>query len=1295
MAADILNKHLRLSLFLLYLSVSASGIHPVTLRQISIDQGLPGVSLQCIYQDSKGLMWFGVESVGLCKFDGQDFTSYENLPEDSTSISNNFPIRIIEDKTGIIWVGTLNGLNKFDRKTGTFERYFHDPADSNSITDNLITDLHIDNYGYLWIATSGGLSKYNINKDEFVHVSIPGDVSSAKINVSDIHEDYEGNIWIGTLQSGMFLIPANINYLHSQEWYLKFAVEVDTKLSAETITIDNSTKENILINNEIRQICNTYDGRLWIGTSQGLFLYNIIQNKLSLWKFEDDVAEVLNEADYNILYIDSKGILWSGTASDGLVTIDLKQDRFTHLDANMHQMDGLKSNSIRAICEDKSGLVWIGTKFEGIQIYDRRQEVFDHIQENSEYFKGLSNKFVLSVLEDSEGIIWIGTKEGGLNRYNPVNNSFNYYRNVPLNSNSIRSNRIEYILEDANKNIWLATPEGLEKLDRRKQLFEHYGNLNIICLAEDMHGRIWIGSISSGIYLLDPDIGNIERYPSKNQQLFGNNSYRITRIFTDSKNDLWVGTSQNGLFKHYQANDSLVHYMHNPDIAGSISGNMIRSIYEDKKGNIWVGTKTDGLNRLDPETGIFQRIKKSEGLGSNTIYSILEDNSGNLWMGTHDGIIKYNPLEKIFVSFNESYGLQGKVFEINASEKGADGMMYFGGNNGLNIFNPDSTYKRDYLAPVIVSSVQIFDRIVAVDITEYHKIILESEDKYISFNYSMLDYSDPISRRYRYMLENFDNEWIYARNRHYATYTSLPPGEYVFKVQGSSPDGYWNENSILINLVVPTPYWMEWWFSASLIILVIALIIAVYRLRVGFVRRNEKRLLKIVKQKTADLSEANERLEIQKAEIEKHNQELIQQRNKISLQNKELEQHRLHLEKLVSERTKDLEEAKRKAEESDRLKSAFLANMSHEIRTPLNAIVGFTDLITNEDYEKDELKDINNIIKTNSSALLQLINDIIDISKIEANQIEINYREFFINEFLHGLFQTYEAQMLNFRHLGENGIKLKLYLDITNEDMRIVSDPFRIEQIFNNLFSNAQKFTRKGTIEMGYRIIQNKKFIRFYMKDTGIGITRENMDVIFDRFRKIEDDKTKIYRGTGLGLSISSNLTKLLGGKLVVESEYGKGSMFYFDLPLKIAGLKVKPKEKTLKSQKDIPDWRDKTVLIVEDEDSNFKVLKTMLSKTGLKVLRAEDGKSAISMFKDGNHAFDLVLMDIKLPEMNGIEATKIIKEHNSNIPVIAQTAYAMFNEEKEIMKAGFDDYLTKPILSSVLIEKLTGYLND
>ncbi|MBN2213202.1 MAG: response regulator [Bacteroidales bacterium] len=1291
---DIQRKTVYLLLIsLINISTASTVSNPIVLKQISIEQGLPGVSLQCIFQDSKGLMWFGIESVGLCRYDGHDFMIFENLADDSSSISNNFPTKIIEDKTGIIWAGTLNGLNKLNRLEGTFKRYFHDPGNLNSITDNAINDLHIDNYGCLWIATSGGLSKYNLLRDEFVHLNITGELPPGKVNVSDIHEDKEGNIWIGTLQKGLFFVPSNINYVHSQEWNDKSAGETETELSVKTSCASGSSDRNNFIHHDIRQICESEQGMLWIGTSLGLYMFDIKKDRLTHWKFKDYYSDILNKADFLTLRRDSKGILWAGTASDGLVIIDLKQKKFTYLDANQLQLNGLKSNSIRDVCEDRSGLVWIGTKFQGIQIYDRRQEVFGLIQEYPGSGKGLSNNFVLSVIEDSDHLIWIGTKEGGLNRYDPETGAFRYFRNNPRNSNSIVSNRIEYILDDDRGNLWLATPVGIDKFNKHNQSFEHYGNINPTCLEQDNKGRIWIGSISSGVYIFDPLKQHIEKLSSRHKVLFDNNTYRITRIFRDSDNLLWIGTSQNGLFKYDPVNDSLTRYLEIPDNKKSISGNMIRSVYEDTKGNIWIGTKSEGLNRYDPATGSFIHVGKAQGLPSNTIYSILEDKSGNLWMGTHDGITKYDPADESFVSFNESYGLQGKVFEINAFCKSKNGMMYFGGSNGLNCFNPDSTYKKDYVAPVIVTSVQVFDHILTADISEYQEIMLGKEDRYISFNFSMLDYTDPINNQYRYMLENLDNDWIYSRNRHYATYTTLPPGEYLFKVQGAHLDRNWTENSIAVRLVVPAPFWKQWWFIVSLILLAIALMIAVYRLRIRIIRRNEVRLLKVVRQKTADLTNANEILERQKVDIENHNEKLIQQSNKIALQNKELEQHRLHLERLVSERTKDLEKAKMKAEESDKLKSAFLANMSHEIRTPLNAIVGFTDLVASEEFEKDEQQHINDIIKTNSYALLQLINDIIDISKIEANQIEIHPKAFFVNEFLQGLFKTYQSQHVNLNNIEKNKTQLQLYLDSPDKDLEIVSDPFRLEQIFNNLFSNASKFTKSGTIEMGYRLMKDKNIIRFYMKDTGIGIARENIGVVFDRFRKIEEDKTKIYPGTGLGLSISSNLARLLGGKMSVESEIGKGSLFFFDLPLVISGSKAGGKEKEPKPEEVLPDWKDKTILLVEDEDSNFKVLKAMLNKTGLRVIRAEDGLSAVQFCTNGKYAFDLVLMDIKLPEMNGIEATKIIKEYNQSLPVIAQTAYAMINEEQEIMKAGFDDYMTKPIQVKILIEKLARYL--
>ncbi len=1266
---------------------------PVILRQISIEQRLPGVSLQCIYQDSKGIMWFGLESVGLCKFDGQDYTIYENKANDSTSISNNFASSIKEDNSGSIWVGTLNGLNEFNREKGTFTRYFHEENNQNSIPDNCINEIIEDSYGYLWIATSNGLCKYHKEKKEYVHLLRTEENQLDKINVSTIYEDLEGNIWIGTWQKGLLLISARTNYLHSKEWIDTPASELKNTLKTEKNWKHNPADINSLSNTEIRQICQADENHLWIGTSIGLNLFNIETEKFKRWKFNDTRTKILNESIYASLYQDKKGILWAGLASNGLAIIDWKNKKTTYLNANNYELYGLKSNSIRDIYEDKSGLIWIATKFQGIQIYDRRQEVFKHIPEANDIQDGLSNKFVLSIFEDSEEIIWIGTKEGGLNRYDPKKVTFKYYQNIPGNSKSLKDNRVEYINEDKNGNLWLGTKSGIEKFNKKNNIFNHYGNYHIKCFEIDKSGKFWIGTNSSGLFTFNPSSGSFSRHKSSHSQLFQNTYYHITCLFTDKNNSLWIGTSQDGLYKYSIETDEIIHFLHEPDNNKSISGNMIRSIFEDSKGYIWIGTKSDGLNRFNPANNTFKRIKKITGLPSNTIYSILEDEKNNLWMGTHNGITKFNIEKNTFTNFNETYGLQGKIFEINAFCKTKNGNILLGGSNGLNIFYPNSTFKKNYIAPVIISSIKVYDKIIGTDITQYNEYTLNYNDKYISFNYAILDYSNPINNQYAYMLENFDEDWIYCGNRYFTSYTSLPPGEYIFKVKAANVDGDWNEEGIKVKLTIPVPYWKKSWFIALLIVIIITFIISIYLIRVSVVRRNEKYLMAVVKQKTQDLREANEILEKQKKEIENHNEELIAQQTQIKLQKEELEQHRSHLENLVSERTRDLEKAKEKAEESDRLKSAFLANMSHEIRTPLNAIIGFTDLIADENYEKQELEEINKIIKTNSQTLLQLINDIIDISKIEAKQLEIHNDKFYINYFLNELYINYQEQLAKL--FNENDIKIDIVrkMDSETEDLEIITDSFRIRQIFNNLFSNALKFTKSGSIEFGYQLIENNKKIRFFMKDTGIGIAPENLKLIFHRFRKIEDDKTKIYRGTGLGLAICSNLARMLGGKMWAESQLRKGSKFYFEIPLKLSGAKAKTTVKKPKTKKISPNWENKTILLVEDEYSNFKILEAMLEKTGAKVIRAEDGISAVKYCSDKNFNFDLVLMDIKLPKMNGIEATLKIKEHNKSLPIVAQTAYALKEEEREIMNAGFDGYLPKPILSSDLINKLAEFI--
>ncbi|MEE4198633.1 MAG: response regulator [Bacteroidales bacterium] len=387
---------------------------------------------------------------------------------------------------------------------------------------------------------------------------------------------------------------------------------------------------------------------------------------------------------------------------------------------------------------------------------------------------------------------------------------------------------------------------------------------------------------------------------------------------------------------------------------------------------------------------------------------------------------------------------------------------------------------------------------------------------------------------------------------------------------------------------------------------------------------------------------------------------------------------------------KNLLKAKMKAEESDQLKSAFLANMSHEIRTPMNAILGFTELLTMPDtaISPAEKQNYIKLIHHSGNNLLQLIDDIIDISKIEAGQLKIIPKECDVNQTLMDIYESYQEIK---KQKGKEHIDLSVNLAEKNQQVITQTDPLRLIQIISNLIDNALKFTEEGFITFGYEI-QKPDLLLFYVKDTGIGMDEKKKEFIFERFRKIEDSKTKLYRGAGLGLAICKSLVELLGGKIWVESYRGSGSGFYFTIPYH----KVKnPRNKKGTSLKDTNyQWKDKKILIAEDEPNNYFYIEEVLKRTHTKIIRANNGKEAIRIFKE-NPQIDLIIMDIKMPEMDGYEATTQIKKINKHIPIIAQSAYAMPGDIEKGYLMGINEYITKPVNPKKLLTILNKYLNS
>ena len=651
-------------------------------------------------------------------------------------------------------------------------------------------------------------------------------------------------------------------------------------------------------------------------------------------------------------------------------------------------------------------------------------------------------------------------------------------------------------------------------------------------------------------------------------------------------------------------------------------------------------------------------------------------------MSTDNGISFFDPNRKIFKNFYASDGLQSDQFYWSAGFENKDGKLHFGSMNGLNSFMPEDINGFKSTPNILISDLKIFNESVKVDKDYYGNVILDKSIvltkeivlsyklREFSIEFTALDYDQPEKIQYSYKMEGFDNQWMEVNsNRRFASYTNLPGKRYTFLVRARNNEGIWNTEPARLKIQILPPFWKTWWFILIAIIIIAVILLSIYRIRVYNINQQRQKLKESVKQRTTELSEANSLLEEKQEEI--------------MMQNEELNRHRNNLEELVSERTVELDSARKKAEEADRLKSAFLANMSHEIRTPMNAIVGFSNLLLTEhdDKEKDEYI---RIINNNCENLMVLINDILDISLIEANQLKIDPLPFDANLVLKELESIYNLKK-------KPGISIILDIPIQKQ-LILVTDQFRFRQILNNLLSNAIKYTDEGQIKFGYRLENNH--VIFYVADSGIGIEKNDFMRVFDYFQKLDNDKTKLYKGTGIGLSICKKLVELLGGEIWLESEAGKGSTFSFKLPISVESYTAASikKRQVLNTDVKMPEVK---IIIAEDEATNYILLEKILKPLEVKIIWTKNGKELVDFIKSSSDLKkSLIIMDIKMPVMNGVDAFHEIRKLNKSIPIIAVTAYATENERKEILQHGFTDYISKPVNVQGLLDAIKNAIS-
>jgi DNA-binding NtrC family response regulator/ligand-binding sensor domain-containing protein len=842
--------------------IQAQG-NDLIFQQIFLEDGLSQSIVKCILQDHEGFMYFGTED-GLNKYDGYSFTVMRNNPENSNSLSYNDINALHLDHQGNIWIGTFNsGLNKYNPYSKNVKRFLHNPSNPGSLSHNNINAICSDSSGVIWVATDDGLNKFvpkNTNNDEYlIHrfYNQPNDSYSMSNNsIYSLLLDHSHNLWVGT-SDGLNVLFFN-----------------DMRSNNIKFRRFNSDRNNAnsLSNSTVRVIYQDRIGDLWIGTDGGI--NNVIQSNKDDFKFKRylNIISDNKSLSHNEVYAiceDKSGKLWIGTNGGGLNVFDKKTNSFTRYSHDPLDSRSISYNEIRSIFKDKSGTMWIGTYGSGIDKVSRGAGEFKLYKYKPDNQNSLSHPIVWSIYEDDGGILWIGTHGGGLNRLDRKNEQYSVFKNNPNNQNSLSNNIIRVVCKDRDGIFWIGTHGGgINKFIPESKTFIRFVNDannpnslamdEIRCIYEDNSGILWIGTYGQGLDRFNKETESFTHYKNdpQNDSSLSNNFVRT--IYEDKAGNLWIGTEGGGLNRLDRVSNSFERFISNPNDSTSLSNDYIFTIHEDQDGILWLGTWGGGLNKFDPKTKKATYFNSNDGLPSNAIYGILEDEKGNLWLSSNNGISRFNLKTESLTNYNVKDGLQNNEFNGGSYFKSKSGEMFFGGINGFNSFYPSNIKDNTFIPPVLITSFQKFNEEVDFDKPVYsvNMIELSYEDYVFTFEFAALDFSAPEKNKYMYKMEGLDKDWIISNfSRRFATYTTLSPGDYTFRVIGTNSDGIWNEKGASVDIKIHPPFWMTWWFRTLVIILLSIAVFGVYKLRVRRLEEKRKVLADRLDEKTKHSNE--------------------------------------------------------------------------------------------------------------------------------------------------------------------------------------------------------------------------------------------------------------------------------------------------------------------------------------------------------------------------------------------------------------------------------------------------------
>lgn len=1191
----------------------------------------------------------------------------------SEGLSQSSVICMLQDSKGFMWFGTRDGLNKYDGHT--FKTYRYNYKDKNSISNSFIKSLLEDKNGNIWVGTNNGLNKYIPNKDSFKRFKHNKDSNSLINNeiwsLTSLNDNY---LWIGT-NAGLekFNITTNRSeHIKNSESTLRHQIrslyiDRDKNLwicNRENIVIYNDEKKEFknvsYPSTQIRKSTRNYapviyqdkNKTIWLGYRDGLAVYDEKENKFKHFTIKSsDISSI--EEEVRAIHQDYFGNYWIG-AYNGLYIINAEKNRITHHIHDENNYNSLSQNSIYSIMGDTKGDVWIGTYAGGVNYYDRSFDIFKNYYAGSNKYK-LNYKVVSSIVEDPDGNLWIGTEGGGLNVLNKKTSTFKYYTHNKNNPNSISTNNVKSILRTQKGNFWIGTHDGgLNYLNPNKKpfVFKKYtlninnenslSNNRVISLLEDSNKNIWVGTSGGGLNMFNPKKNNFTRI-KESTILVGEIIYNISK--TKKKGILLI--SGNKGLATININSKKI-----TPIKYELNENAIITLcaFEDRYENYWIGTEGNGLFYYDTKTTEIVKYGTSEGLPNEVIYTIQPDDYNNIWLSTNNGLSRFSLESQQFKNFDISDGLIENEFNYGAKLKLKNKELMFGSANGIVLFNPNEITENSFIPPVYVTSLTVNNKPYLSGNFTDRNITLTHNQNVFSFNFIALSYSQSDKNNYAYKLEGFDKDWNYVGNKKSATYTNLDAGNYTFKVKASNNDGLWNEKGQSINVKILPPFWKTWW--AYLIYLILLLTILLLIRKYSLLRIHEKN---------------------------------------------ELKQERLEKEKI---------------EEINRLKLKLFTNISHDFRTPLTLIIGPLERMIKNKEGNSFVQKQHKTMYRNASVLLQLINQLLDFRKSESGKLKLKASKNNIVSFIENIKKSFE-ELAEYR-------KIEYSFKSTDTDLEVWFDVVNLKKVIFNLLSNAFKFTpNNGKIKIKISTIaKNKKqdkFVKIEIKDNGKGIPKKNLEFVFDRFYQIERDENS-RSGTGIGLALAKSVVELHKGNITVKSKEKEGTTFQILLPFgkkylaadqiikganeleninlyeeaNVNSLKEKSENKTIQEVE--IDANLPTLLLVEDNAEVRSFIKQIFEENH-NILEAENGKVALNIAK--NNPLDLVISDVMMPIMNGIELCKKIKTDviTSHIPVLLLTAKTSQDSQKEGYKTGADAYVTKPFDPIILEQNVKNLI--